>query len=394
MPHASSSRNIALLSLCQALFMIGTSTMATEASLVGQMLASNKALATLPVALQQLAVMLTTFPASYLMRRFGRRAGFGVGAGFGIVGALIATVAVLHGSFALFCLGAAVTGIYNGFGTFYRFAAADATAPERRGRAVSYVLAGGVLAAAIGPELAKHTKDMLLPAIFAGSFASLVAVAAAALIITQFLKLPTLTAAEQKERGRPLGQIMRQPTFIVAAIAGIAGYATMTLVMQATPLSMLACGHPFEAAAFVIQWHVVGMFAPSFFSGRLVDRFGAPHMILVGAVLEAMCGAVNLTGTEVSQFWLANFLLGVGWNFMFVGSTALLTRAYRPAERAKTQAANDFLMFGLVACAALSSGALINWFSWNLINVGVLPLLLAAAVATLWLIGHKQPVAA
>jgi len=390
----TSRRNVMLLALCQALFMIGTSTMIAEASIVGYNLAPDKSWATLPVALQQCAVVFTQIPSNLLMRRIGRRGGYTLGAGFGIVGTAVAALGVLHASFFLFCLGSALNGVYNGFGQSYRFAAVDGTSAAWRGKAISYTLAGGVIAAVLGPELAKLTKDVLAPVAFAGSFAALSLVAVMAMIVLQFIEIPRPSAEERRDTGRPLRVILRQPTARVAILSGMVGYGTMTLLMTVTPLAMIACSHPFESAAFVIQWHVLGMFAPSFFTGTLIGRFGATNVITCGLVILAACLAVNMSGTAVAQFWLGLFLLGVGWNFTYVGATTLLTEVYRPSEKAKVQAANDFLVFGMMATGALSSGAFFNTLGWNALNIVAVPFIAAALAALVWLALKRRAVAA
>jgi MFS family permease len=390
----TSRRNVLLLALSQGLFMIGTSTMIAEAAIVGFNLAADKSLATLPTALQQVGVVLTQIPAGMLMRRVGRRWGYTVGAGFGIAGTAIATLGVLQASFLLFCFGSALNGIYNGFGQSYRFAAVDGSSDKWRAKAISYTLAGGIIAAVLGPELAKLTKDLLAPVTFAGSFAALTLVAILALVVLQFIDIPQPSRAEQRDSGRPLLEILRQPAAIVAVLSGMVGYGTMTLLMTVTPLAMIACSYPFESAAFVIQWHVLGMFGPSFFSGWLITRFGVVNVIMCGLAILAACLVVNLAGTAVANFWLGLFLLGVGWNFTYVGATTLLTQVYRPAEKSKVQAANDFMVFGMMATGALSSGAFYNTIGWNALNLIAAPIISAALIAALWLTLKRRTVVA
>lgn len=390
----TSRRNVLLLALSQGLFMIGTSTMIAEASIVGFNLAADKSLATLPTALQQVAVVLTQIPANLLMRRIGRRWGYTMGAGFGIAGTAIATLGVLWASFLLFCVGSALNGVYNGFGQSYRFAAVDGSTDKWRSKAISYTLAGGVIAAVLGPELAKYTKDLMAPVTFAGSFAALIVVALLALIVLQFIDIPRPTAAEQRDTGRPLLDILRQPAATVAILSGMIGYGTMTFLMTVTPLAMIACSYPFESAAFVIQWHILGMFVPSFFTGTLINRFGVLNVIACGLVIIAACLAVNLSGTAVAQFWLGLFLLGIGWNFTYVGATTLLTQVYRPPEKAKVQAANDFLVFGMMAAGAVSSGAFFNSVGWDALNFIAAPFVAAALLAVVWLALKRRPVVA
>jgi len=377
-------RNVLILALAQGLVTIGTSTMIAEAALVGHMLADNKALATLPLALQQAGVMLTTFPASMLMRRIGRRAGFSVGAVFGIVGTTVAALGVIQASFWLFCLGAMLNGAYNGFGTFYRFAAVDGAGAALRSRAISYVMAGGLIAAAGGPELAKHTQHLLDPYLFAGSFAALSVVALGALALLQFLDIPP-PAAERAGAGRPLGEIARQPTFIVAVLGGMVSYGGMSLVMNATPLAMIACGHRFEDSATVIQFHIIAMFAPAFFTGRLIEHFGVIEIMLAGGALFLVAGTIALAGVDFWHFAVSLTLVGLAWNFMFVGSTTLVTRTYRPEEKARVQAANDFLVFGSVGSAAFGAGVLQNAWGWEIVNYVLLPFIVVSLLASWWL---------
>lgn len=391
----TSRRNVLLLALSQGLFMIGTSTMIAEAALVGYALAENKALATLPTGLQQVMVMVTAFPASLLMQRVGRRWGFTVGALFGILGAAVATLGVLQASFLMFCLGTVLTGVYNGFGQFYRFAAVDGSTDAWRSKAISYTLAGGVIAAVIGPELAKLTKDLLAPVTYAGSFAALVGVAAIALLVLQFIRIPPPSAAERSEAGRPLLEIARNPSFLVAVFAAMVGYGGMALVMTVTPLAMVSHHHAFESAALVIQWHVLAMFAPSFVTGSLISRFGVLRIMMAGALLFVAAVAVHLSGTGVPQFWLGLVLVGVAWNFLYIGGTALLTQTYNPAEKAKVQAVNDFLVFGSVALCALSSGALHEGQGWAALNLVVLPFVGATLLAVVWLeLRRRRPASA
>ncbi|MFN8757789.1 MAG: MFS transporter [Tagaea sp.] len=388
--EARSRRNVMLLAFAQALVMIGTSTMIAEAALVGHMLAENKALATLPMGLMQLAAMLTTFPASYLMKLKGRRFGFTVGASFGVAGQVVCVTAVLMGSFQMFCAGAMLNGVYNGVGLFYRFAAADGASGAWKSKAISYVLAGGVIAGIVGPELAKATHDLLAPVAFAGSFAALIVVAILAVLIVQYIDIPVPSGDERHGATRPLGELLTQPKAVVALIAGIVAYATMSLVMNATPLAMVACGLMFEDAARTIQAHVLAMFAPSFFTGALVNRFGLYRIMMAGAVLFAASAGVVLSGLTFWHFYVGLILLGLAWNFLYIGATTLLTETYRPSEKAKMQAANDFLVFGTVAATAAGAGALQHAFGWATINWLSLPFVILAFVAVAWLAARPK----
>ena len=364
--------------------MTATSGMISAAALVGFGLADNKALATLPTSLQFVAIMCATTPASFLMRRIGRRDGFSFGAIIGLGGALIAAWGLFESSFALVCLGHFMVGVFNGFAQFYRFAAADAASPSNRPRAISLVMAGGVVAS-VGPLLASLVKDWFAPIDFAGIYVSVAGLYIATLVILRFVNIAKPTAAERAEQGRPLGAIVRQPIFFVSVLAALVGYASMSVVMTSIPLAMKVCGLTFFDTAQVIQWHVFGMFAPSFFTGHLIKRLGVYSVMLLGAAIEAACVVVNVSGTDLANFWIGGILLGVGWNFLFVGATTLVTQIYTPAEKAKTQAANDFIVFTGVAAASLLSGILHETVGFHVMNYGVLPLLAITAIAILLL---------
>ncbi len=384
-------RTIWLLSLCQAVLMSSGSLVIASSALVGLALAEDKSLATLPLALQFLATMLTTLPASLLMRRIGRRPGFLLGVMAGAAGALLATWSISQGWFAGFCAAMLLFGIFNGFGVHYRFAALESVADERKNSAIAYVLAGGLLAAFIGPALAAHSRDWLPGADFAGSYAMLLVLYAIAFLALLAARLPHAGGEEGLGRGRPWGEIAAQPVFIVAVLCGALGYATMTLVMTATPLAMKVCGLAFDDTAFVIQWHVFAMFAPSFFTGRLIDRFGVLRVMFVGGLFNLACVVVNLYGESLWHYWSALFMLGIGWNFLFVGATSLLTESYRPEERARVQGLNDFLVFSCVSIATLSAGALQYNFGWRMVNWGVLPVIGLTLAALLWLGWRRAP---
>lgn len=385
MPDLRTRRNVLLLAACQALMMSGTALNMTISALVGHGLADDKSLSTMPLALQFLATMLATIPASMLMKRIGRRDGFTIGVLIGLVGAGTSAWGVFLGDFWLFALGGVPLGVFNGFAQFYRFAAADTAGPEYRARAISFVLAGGVVSAVVGPELASWTKDWFAPVFFAGGYVAIGGLQILALGLIRFLDIPPLGAQERAMAGRPMTAIAREPAFIVAVIAGMIAYATMNFVMTATPLAMVACGHSFTATKLTMQIHVLGMFVPSFFTGHLIKRFGLLQVMLAGAVLIAACIGVNAMGVDVLHFHLALLLLGVGWNFLYVGASTLLTEVPAPSERNKVQAANDFMVFGLVSVSAWSSGAMHEWLGWQPANYIVLPLIAVAALATLWL---------
>jgi MFS family permease len=383
-------RNIALLAAAQALLLTNNATVIALNGLVGYALAPNKALATVPVTGWVVGAAIATFFASLLMQKFGRRAGFTLGACVGIVGALICSAAIYTGQFWLFVCGTTVFGVYNAFGQYYRFAAADAATPNFKSRAISYVLAGGLVGGIIGPNVSKLTLD-LLPTRFLGAYLVLIAFLVLVLLVVRFLDIPKPAAAVQHEKGRPLAVIAAQPAFIVAVVAAAFGYGVMNLLMTATPLAMGVCGHPYSAAATVISWHVIGMFAPSFFTGALIARFGVLQVMLVGVVLNLACIGIALTGVDVANFWAALLLLGIGWNFLYIGGTALLTDTYKPAEKAKAQGFNDLLVFVTMATSSFSSGLLLEKNGWQTLNYLAIPFILAVGVAVLWLMGKRRP---
>ena len=283
--------------------------------------------------------------------------------------------------------------MFNGFAQFYRFAAADTAGPEYRARAISYVLAGGVVAAIVGPELARASKDWFAPVFFAGGYVAIGGLQVAALGLIRFLDIPVLGAAERAASGRAMAQIARDPRFVVAVLASMIAYAAMNYVMTATPLAMAACGLDFTATKFTMQTHVLGMFVPSFFTGHLIKRVGLLQIMLLGTLLIAVCIAVNAMGVSELHFNVGLLLLGVGWNFLYVGASTLLTEVPSPAERNKVQAVNDFLVFGLVSVSAWSSGAMHEWLGWQPANYLVLPLVAVAALATLWLMKRRPALA-
>jgi len=380
-------RNVALLAICQALMMSGASLIITTAALVGFDLAENRSWATLPLAAQFIATMFTTIPAALLMERIGRKQGFMLASIFGISGGIFAALGILLGKFWLFTFGTLQVGIYNGFGNYYRFAAADAVDKEYKSRAVSYIMAGGVVAAFVGPNLANVTRDLIETAPFAASFFALVGIYIMSLIVLAFLKLPPKPTMEDfsgDSTGRPLKVIAAQPMFIVALTCGMLGYGVMALAMTATPLAMHHFAYPFSRTSFVIQWHVLGMFASAFFTGHLIKRFGVLNIMLAGGILGIACLAVNLSGSSVAHFWAALLLLGISWNFLFIGATTLLTETYRPEERAKAQALNDFVVFTTVALSSLSAGALQNSYGWQAVNLGLIPLLVIILASIIW----------
>lgn len=378
-------RNVAVLAVCQGLLLVNNSVLITVNALAGFALAPDKALATLPVTMYFVGSALTTIPLSFMMKRHGRRAGFTLGAAFAVLGSLICATAVYAASFWLLCLGVLVLGGYFAAAQYYRFAAADSAPADFKATAISLVLAGGIVGGFVGPETSKRTIELLAGHLYAGAYLSLVGFALLSVLVLRWLAIPALSDTERMSAGRPLAEIARQPAFVVALLCATIAYGVMNLLMTTTPLAMIACEHPFSDAAFVIQWHIVGMFAPSFVTGTLIKRFGLATVMLAGVILNVACVAIALSGVEVMNFWLAMLLLGIGWNFMFIGATALLTESHTPAERAKVQGVNDAAIFVTLVASSLSSGALFTFQGWETMNRWALPVLAVAGAAILWL---------
>jgi len=387
-------RDVALLATAQTLMQSASVLAVTLGALVGGRLASERSMATVPIAAMVLGTVLAALPAAALMRRIGRRDGFLVGAAIGVSAGLVAAAGVYFASFATFVAGHGLLGIYQGFANYYRFAAGEAAAPDFRSRAMSWVIAGGVVAAIAGPQLAYWPRDLFPVHPFLGAYlaqAGLAVMALAALVGVSALRPVPSTASAPPRR---TVDVARQPVFLVAMGAAATGYAVMLLVMTATPVAMVGCGYGVSDAVQVIQWHVLGMFAPSFFTGALIARYGALQVMATGFLLLIGHVAISLAGTAFLHFASGLVLLGVGWNFSFIGGTTLLTTAYRPAERERAQALNDFFVFGIVALASLSSGWLYHRFGWQAVNLAALPLLAVALVSTLALAHGRRPVAA
>lgn len=382
-------RNALLLAAAQALGGASASIVIASGSLVGAgMHGSDKSLATLPVSCFVLGTAFGTLPAGAVMHRFGRPVGFVGAALFGVLAGLVSAAAIFEASFALFCLGTMASGVVAAFVQQYRFAAADTASDAYRPKAISLVLAGGVLAGVIGPQTVIATADLFEPVFFAGTYVAQAGLSLLSLGILAFLSVPRPRAAAgagPAARGRPLAEIMAQPRFIVSVACAITSYALMSLVMTATPLAMIGCGLTQTDAAYAIQWHVLAMFAPSFFTGHLIARFGRERIVMVGLGLLAACAVVALSGLEVAHFFSALILLGIGWNFGFIGATAMLADAYRPEERTRVQSVNDFLVFGCVAAASFSSGALLQAFGWGTVNWLVFPFTLLCLGLLGWL---------
>ncbi|MBQ0757161.1 MAG: MFS transporter, partial [Amphritea sp.] len=352
------NRNVILLSLCQALLTTGNVLLISVNALIGQQLSPSPGLITLPVAMQFVGLMCATIPASLIMARIGRKNGFYLGNSVGIVGAICCIFALQQSQFFTFCLGTFLLGIGIGFGTLYRFAAVEACPDDQKSRAISMVMAGGVIAAVLGPNLAISSRDWLDDSVFTGAFVGLAVLYVIALVLLSFIRIAPqkVNSAHEMNNSRPILDILLQPVFIVAATVGMISYAVMNLIMTVTPVAMARCGFDFSTAAWVIEWHVLGMFLPSFITPVLIRRFGLLPMMVLGAVFMLACIFLNLNGVSQWHFWGGLALLGVGWNFMFISATQLVISAYRTEEKAKSQAANEFLIFGMVTVSAFSSG--------------------------------------
>ena len=378
-------KNVAVLATCQMLYGTGRALFMVSAPAVALAIAPHPALWTLPAATVVVGTALSAMAASMFMRRTGRKAGFLWGTTLGVASGAACAAAVVLQNFWLLALGGLLYGFFSGFAQLYRFAVADVATEHFRSKAISLVLAGGVFAALAGPNLAKVGKDLFDNALFAGGFLFIVATAVAAALVLMYLDIPNLSRSEREGPQRPLLEIMRQPVFVAAALSATVAQTVMNFLMTATPIAMMEiCGHSFNDTADVIAWHTVGMFAPGFVTGHLIRKFGEVRMIMAGLVLEGMCIGIALSGIAVFDFWLALLLLGVGWNFTFTASTALLVTAYTPAERAKTQGLMNQIIYTVVALGALMSGTFVHYFGWDWVNIGAAPMLIAAAGVTIW----------
>jgi len=384
MSTRSQYRAVLLLSIAQALANSCTSVVATISALTGQMLAPDPRFATVPLGLQFIVTMATTIPVAHLMRSLGRRSTFFIGAMIGAAGGALAILAIYQNSFVLFCVANAVFGASNASALHLRFAAAEVADDAFRPKAISLVLAGGIVAAIIGPSLATIGTDLLAPFTFAGSFLFVALLSAAIILPLVTVRFPQLTAAEVSGPQRALAEIVRQPITVAALFAGVFGYGTMVFIMTATPLAMKFCGFGVGETASVLSVHILGMFAPSFVTGHIIRRIGERRVLLAGAASLIATVAIGLMGIDILNFWLALVLLGIGWNFLFVGGTTLLTKCYRPAERAKMQGVNDFLTFTGVALCSFIAGAVEQSWGWNAVLLGALVPTVLIVGAVLW----------
>jgi predicted MFS family arabinose efflux permease len=378
--------NILRLAIAQALAGANSTVIYATGAVIGDMLAPSKSFATLPISVFVVGMALSTIPAGAVAQRHGRRAAFLWGAGGGVLAGLLATLAVLCASFWLFCAGTLFGGAYAAVVLSFRFAAADCASPERRPRALSAVMAGGVFAGVIGPQLVTYTMRLWPSYLFAATFVAQAAVAALSAIILMGIQLPK-PSATKNDGGRPLGIIARQPRFILAVLCGVISYLLMNFLMTAAPLAMKICGLSQESANLGLQWHVIGMYAPSFWTGRLIERFGARSIVTVGFALTAASSTVGLLGIDIAHFWGTLVLLGVGWNFGFIGASAMVLECHRPEEKTRVQGLNDFVVFGTMAVGSFLSGGLLSAFGWDtVLTLSFVPLL----VAVLALLGFSS----
>lgn len=385
-------RNAVVLAVTQALAGANNTVMLATGAIVGSMLAPDKAYATVPISVYVVGMWLGTLPVGRLARRYGRRTAFQVGTVFGVLTGLFGYMAVMQSSFMLFNIGAICCGLYAAAHQAYRFAAADTASEAFRPKAISWVLIGGVFAAILGPQLVIVTKDIWPPYLFAASYLAQAGVAVLAAIVLSFVKIPTPPRVQAGGEGRPLTEILKQPRFVVAVVCGVASYSMMNMVMTSAPLAMIQCNHSVTEAALGLQWHVLGMYAPSFFTGSLIARFGVERVVGAGFALLLASAAISIAGISLWHFWVGLVLLGMGWNFGFIGATAMVTQCHRPEERTRVQSFNDFLVFGSMAIGSFASGNLLAVHGWAVVNGVVFPVVLIAAALLVWLtLRARQP---
>jgi len=385
-------RNALVLAVTQALAGGNSTVLVATAGIVGTMLAPDKSLATLPISIYVLGMWMGTLPLGALARRLGRRDALQIGTVCGVLTGLVCCVAVLQGSFLLLNVGAVFSGLYASAHQSYRFAAADTASEAFRPKAISWVLFGGVVAGVVGPQLVIVTQDLWPPYLFAATYIGQAALALISAGVLMFMNIPKPPARSAAGDGRPLGEIAKQPRFVVAVACGVATYSMMNLVMTSAPLAMVMCNHSVTDATLGLQWHVLGMYAPSFATGALMSRFGLERITGAGLALIIVSAVIGIAGISLWHFWIALALLGVGWNFAFIGATTMVTHCHRPNERNKVQAFNDFLVFGSMAIGSFSSGALLVSFGWSMVNGVVFPVALAATALLVWgvLRGRRQ----
>lgn len=382
-----SRRNVAVLSVAQALGGASAPIVMSLGGLVGQQLAANSAWITLPVSLFGLGLAIGTVPAAIIMQRYGRRRGYAVGTAFGMVSGLVAALGILLQHFSVFCAGTFLAGFYGAYVQSYRFAAADAVEGEFKAKAISWVMVGGLVGAVLGPQLVIFTRDAVVGTAYVGSFLSQALLPLLALPILLMLRMSDQAGASTTEgegRGRSLLQILAMPRYLLAVAAGVVSYGVMAFVMTAAPVAMVNNGHSIDHATLGIQWHLLAMFGPSFFTGRLMTRYGKERVTAVGMLLLAGAGMVALGGLELAHFWGSLVLLGIGWNFSFIGATAMVTDCHTPAERSKAQGMNDFFVFATTAAVSFLAGTVLHRSGWQMVNWMIFPALALILVPLLW----------
>jgi MFS family permease len=386
---AHARRNVGLLAACQAMLFTNNSTLIAVNGLAGLALAPYAGLATLPITCWVLGAAVSTMPASMHMKRVGRQKGLSSGVLWGVLGALICAGAMWLQSFWLLCFGTAVWGVFNAYGQYYRFAAADVASPDFKATAISLVLAGGLVGGILGPGTSRLTVDWMGPK-FMGAYLALTVFALATLVLLRFIRIPPPTAKQQANAGRPLRQIAAQPKFVVAVLSSAIGYGVMNFVMTGTPIAMQVCGLPYGDAAFVISSHVIAMFAPSFVTGPLIKRIGVLPVLGLGVLINLAAIGVALSGIALAHFWWALVLIGVGWNFLYIGGTTLLTESYRPEEFAKAQGANDQAIFIMMAVSSFTAGMTVTGAGWERVNLLALPLIALVGAIIAWYALHER----
>ncbi|MFC5386524.1 MFS transporter [Aquamicrobium segne] len=392
--QAIAKRNIFVLTAAQALGAASPPIIISLGGLVGQQLSSDPALVTLPVSLFNLGLAVGTLPAAFVMRQIGRRGGYLLGTGLGMASGLVAAFGIFSASFLIFCLGTFIAGFYAAYVQSYRFAATDAATGELKAKAISWVMIGGLIAAIIGPQLVIWTRDVVPGTPYVGSFLSQAVLALMAVPVLLLLRTPKATkTGNVQDTGRPLIQILMMPRYMLAVAAGVVSYGLMVFVMTAAPIAMVGHGHSVDHAALGIQWHVLAMFAPSFVTGHLMTRFGKERITALGLLLIAVSAIFALAGLQLVHFYVSLILLGIGWNFGFIGATAMVTDCHSEAERGKAQGANDFLIFGTVAAASFFAGALLHASGWQTINWLIFPAVALILVPLVWQSARKASVA-
>lgn len=381
---ALARRNALLLGLAQALAGGNAATLFATAAITGSLIAPTPSLATMPITLFVVGMASGTLPNGWIARRYGRTASFVFGASFGVLCGLVCAAAVMLASFPLYLAGTFCGGVYAAVAQSFRFAAADTASPAFRPKAISWVMAGGVAAGVLGPQVVTWTMDLWQPYLFAATYLAQALIALVAMGVLLLVRIPRPMFDPAIGGGRPLGEIVRTPKFIVAAACGVVSYTLMNLVMTAAPLAMKLCGHAVSDSNLAIQWHVMAMYGPSFFTGSLIVRFGSARVVAAGLLLTALAAIVGIAGISVVHFWITLILLGVGWNFGFAGASAMVTETHAPQERNKVQAFNDFLIFGTMAFGSLMSGHLLTQFGWEIVNAVVFPPVLAGLGLLVW----------